>query len=263
VKTPDWGTEWEDGFIQLGLGPIHYRIHRSSSDRTPLVFLHEGLGSIGLWRGFPASVLAAMGDRTVLVYSRHGYGESAVVSSPRTPDFMHIEAQKILPALLTYFALVDPVVIGHSDGASIALIHSACGGSCSALVLLAPHVFVEPQSIEGIQAAQAAFATTKLSQRMAKHHEDAEATFRGWNNIWLSPEFADWNVVPMLKIVRVPILLIQGDEDEYGTTAQLDAIELNVAGRTERKMLRGVRHSPHLESAEECVLAIKEFVVDR
>jgi pimeloyl-ACP methyl ester carboxylesterase len=262
VKTPDWGPVWEDGFVDLAAGSIHYRIHRSDSSRASLVFLHEGLGSVGLWRSFPADVLAAVGDRTVLVYSRHGYGESAVVGISRTPEFMHFEAQFVLPQLLSHFQFVDPVLIGHSDGASIALIHAASGGLCSGLVLLAPHVFVEMQSIDGIRAAKVAFETTDLPARMAKHHMDAEVTFRGWNNIWLSPEFADWNLVPLLKNVCVPILLIQGDEDEYGTTAQLDAIQQNVTGPADRTMLPGVRHSPHLESSDACIASIRSFLSD-
>jgi pimeloyl-ACP methyl ester carboxylesterase len=251
---------WEEGFVSVEGGPIHYRLHRSGSGLAPLVFLHEGLGSIGLWRGFPAAVLAAVGDRTMLVYSRHGYGQSVVVTEPRRADYMHTEGQVVLPALLEHFELANPILVGHSDGASISIVYAGSGFPCGGLILLAPHVFVESESISGIEAARVAFETTDMSARMGKHHGDPSATFWGWNNIWLSPEFANWNLENFVPKISAPILLIQGDQDEYGTVAQLAAIENQSGGVVQRAMIAGVGHSPHLAASEECVSAVQRFL---
>ncbi len=165
---------------------------------APLVFLHEGLGSIGLWRDFPQSVADATG-RAATVYSRFGYGRSDPFPWPRGPDYMHREALEALPELLDALAIEEPVLVGHSDGASIALIYAGQSGRrVAALVLLAPHVFVEEESIAAIEAAHETFSTTDLPDRMAKHHDDAEATFRHWNDTWRSPEFRDWNIEDVL-----------------------------------------------------------------
>ena len=227
---------------------------------APLVFLHEGLGSIGLWRDFPQSV-ARSTRRAATVYSRFGYGRSDPFPGPRGPDYMHREALDVLPELLDVLAVESPVLVGHSDGASIALIYAAQSGRrVSALVLLAPHVFVEEESIAGIEAARETFSTTDLRDRMAKHHDDASATFRQWNDVWRSPGFRSWNIADVLPSITVPILVVQGSADQYGTVAQVDAIERGASGPVERVVLEGCGHSPHLERGSETLRAVTHFL---
>jgi pimeloyl-ACP methyl ester carboxylesterase len=222
-----------------------------------LVFLHEGLGSVGLWRTFPERLAAATGRRALL-YSRAGHGFSDVPDTPRTPRFMHDEALDVLPALLREAGIADPILVGHSDGASIALIHAAAH-PVRGLVLLAPHVFVEDLSVASIAEARDAFATTDLRERMARHHRDAEATFRLWNDIWLAPEFRAWNIEDVLPRITAPVLLIQGAHDQYGTLAQVEAVRDGVAAPAELVVL-DARHAPHLEAPEETLEAAARFV---
>jgi pimeloyl-ACP methyl ester carboxylesterase len=248
--------------IDVGGAAIHYSVSPAMVEgRAPLVFLHEGLGSTELWRDFPREVQAATG-RATLVYSRHGHGHSAVVRAPRPVRYMHDEALTVLPEVLDRLGLADPVLVGHSDGGSIALIYSGAGlGPVAGLVLLAPHVFVEDRSIAGIEAARTAYLESDLPVRMARYHDDADATFWGWNRIWLSPEFRDWNIEDYLPAIEEPVLVLQGTDDEYGSTAQVDAIERGVASeRFERVVLEGCRHAPHLDRPKETVEAVVRFL---
>jgi pimeloyl-ACP methyl ester carboxylesterase len=222
-----------------------------------LVFLHEGLGSVALWRDFPDE-LARVTGRRALIYSRAGHGESPAPAAPRTPRFMHDEALEALPELLREHGIERPVLVGHSDGGSIALIH-ASRHPVTKLVLLAPHVFVEDLSVASIAEARETFETTDLRDRMARYHRDPEATFRLWNDIWLAPEFRDWNIEDVLGGVTAPVLAIQGEHDQYGTLAQIDAIERGVGGPFERAVL-DARHAPHLEAPEETVRVAAEFI---
>ncbi len=214
------------------------------------VFLHEGLGSIGLWRDFPARLCARTG-RAGLVYSRYGYGDSDVLAAPRSVDYMHHEALVVLPELLRALGVAAPILVGQSDGASIAIIAAGSGTvNARALVLLAPHVFVEDETVTGIEAARHTYEMTDLPARLARRHRDADATFWGWNDIWLDPAFRSWNITDFLPDVRCPVLCVQGADDEYGTLAQLDAIEAGVEGPVERVVLANCGHSPHLEQPE-------------
>jgi pimeloyl-ACP methyl ester carboxylesterase len=222
-----------------------------------LVFLHEGLGSVALWRDFPARLAAETGRRALL-YSRAGHGASPAPAGPRTPRFMHDEALDALPALLAEHGIERPVLVGHSDGASIALIH-ASQHPVTKLVVLAPHVFVEDLSVASIREARETFETTDLRDRMARYHRDPEATFRLWNDIWLDPAFRDWNIEDVLPGIEAPLLAIQGEHDQYGTLAQIDAIEAGVRGPFERVVV-DARHAPHLEAPEETLRAAAEFV---
>jgi pimeloyl-ACP methyl ester carboxylesterase len=222
------------------------------------VFLHEGLGSVALWRDFPARVAEASGRR-VLVYSRFGHGASDPPDTPRTPRFMHDEALDVLPALLERFDLRDPILVGHSDGGSIALIHAGRVPGVSALVLLAPHVFVEDESIAGITAAKQAYEHGDLARRMERHHRDAAVTFRGWNDVWLSPEFRDWNIEDVLGAITCPVLLVQGRADQYGTLAQVAAIERGIPGAVETVVL-DCKHVPHAERPDETLAAVTRFL---
>ena len=222
-----------------------------------LVFLHEGLGAVALWRDFPARLARATGRRA-LVYSRAGHGQSDLPDAPRTPRFMHDEALIALPELLAAHGIERPALVGHSDGGSIALIH-ASRHPVEKLVLLAPHVFVEDISVASIEEARTTFETTDLRDRMARYHRDPERTFRLWNDIWLAPEFRDWNIEDVLPSVTAPTLVIQGAHDQYGTLAQVDAIERGVAGPFARAIL-DARHAPHLEAPEQTLAAAAEFL---
>jgi pimeloyl-ACP methyl ester carboxylesterase len=195
----------------------------SDEKRVELVFLHEGLGSVSHWRKFPAQVSYATGC-PVTVYSRYGSGDSDLLLEPRPVTYMHDEALHVMPDLLTQLQIQNPILIGHSDGASIALIHAGTYDHVRGLVLLAPHVFVEDLSVASIAEAKTKFETTDLAEKLARHHRDAARTFWGWNNIWLHPDFRRWNIEEYLPRITCPILAIQGLDDQYGTMAQLDAI---------------------------------------
>jgi pimeloyl-ACP methyl ester carboxylesterase len=245
--------------VDVDRGPIEYELVAGDPRRPALVFLHEGLGSIDLWRGVPGEIAARAGRPTVLTYARHGYGRSAPAELPRPVSYMHHEADVVLPALLDALALVRPILVGHSDGASIALL-AAGRGHAAAVVAIAPHVFVEEESVAGIEAARVAFETTPLVERLGRYHADPVATFRGWNDVWLSEPFLAWNIEERLPEVEVPVLLVQGTADEYGTLAQLDAIERGVPGRCDRLVVDGAGHAPHLDDRSTVVARIADFV---
>lgn len=224
-----------------------------------LVFLHQGLGSIELWRDFPHRVAEATGLPS-LVYSRAGHGWSDPLDQPHTPRFLHDEAEDVLPLLLDSLRIETPILIGHSEGASIALIHAGTGHPVRGLILLAPHVFVEPESIAGIEAARERFVSSDLARRMSRYHRDPAAVFWAWNDIWLDPEFRHWNIEGILPGISPQLLMIQGLDDEYGTLAQLEAIESAVPGPTERLVLADCGHSPHLSQPDRVLDAIARFV---
>jgi pimeloyl-ACP methyl ester carboxylesterase len=233
---------------------------RGAKSAPTLVFLHEGLGSVALWKDFPARVADATGC-PALVYSRAGYGRSSAAMLPRATDYMHVEALSVLPALLDRLGIAEPVLVGHSDGASIALLHAGSGiRPVRALVALAPHVFVEEMSIASIAEVRRQYDTTDLRERLARRHADPDAAFRGWNDIWLAPAFRSWNIEACLPGVRCPLLMIQGREDEYGSAAQLDAIERQVGGKVARIELAHCGHSPHRDQPEATLAAIADFV---
>ncbi|MGQ0502961.1 MAG: alpha/beta fold hydrolase [Panacagrimonas sp.] len=230
-----------------------------------LVFLHEGLGSVAMWRDFPHRLCEAGGFRG-LVYSRPGYGRS----TPRAPDekwpvdFMHHQAQHVLPAVLAA-AGVDaardpPWLFGHSDGASIALIHAALfPRAVAGAVVLAPHLFVEALSVRSIAAARDTYLHTDLRSRLARHHDDVDSAFWGWNDIWLDPAFRHWTIAPLMADIRCPVLAVQGERDEFGTMAQIDAIA-HGAPQTRLLKLADCGHSPHRDQAEAVIEATVDFV---
>jgi len=226
----------------------------------PLVLLHEGLGSVGLWRGFPRALQAATGRR-VVAFSRFGHGRSEPPPRPRTPSFFHEEALEVLPEVLAQLDARDALLIGHSDGASIALIHAA-HHPVAGIALLAPHVIVEDITVAAIREARVAFDEGPLRERMLRHHDDVDAAFNGWCDVWLDPAFRDWSIEPDAGRVTCPILLIQGADDPYGTLDQLDRIEARARGPVERLVVPG-GHSPHLEAAEQVVAALLRWVGDR
>jgi pimeloyl-ACP methyl ester carboxylesterase len=224
--------------------------------RRALVLLHEGLGSVGLWRGFPAALHEATGRR-VLAFSRLGHGRSDPPPAPRTPAFFHEEALDVLPALLAQLDAPEPLLVGHSDGASIALVHAA-RHPVSGLALIAPHVVLEESMVEPIRDTRRDFEEGELRARMARHHDDPDAAFYGWCDVWLDPAMRDWSLEPDAAKVSAPTLLIQGADDEYASLDQLDRIEARVRGSVSRLVVPG-GHSPHLEQPDAVVEAIADF----
>ncbi|MFE9748349.1 alpha/beta fold hydrolase [Saccharothrix saharensis] len=228
------------------------------SDLPALVFLHEGLGCAATWGRFPDRVARATG-REVLVYSRHGYGGSGPAETPRTPRYMHDEALDVLPELLDRLELHRPALIGHSDGASIALLHAA-KHPVDRVVVIAPHAFVEAKTLAGIRRAVDLYTEGPLRSGLAKIHDDPDVTFAAWTGIWLSRAFRSWDIAAELTTVDAPVLMVQGDRDQYGTTAQLDAVERAVRGRTSRVEIADCGHQPHLEQPDEVLVVIEHFL---
>ena len=233
-------------------------IERPGDEGLPaLVLLHEGLGSVGLWRDFPAALQRATGRR-VIAFSRFGHGHSEPPPKPRAPAFFHEEALDVLPHVLEQLDALEPVLVGHSDGGSIALIHAG-RHRVAGLALLAPHVIVEPVTVEAIRATRDAYLNGDLRERIARHHDDPDAAFWGWCDVWLDPEFESWSLEDDAARVTAPALLIQGADDPYGTLDQLDRIQARVRGPVRRLVVPG-GHSPHLEQPDTVVTAIAAFV---
>ncbi len=234
-------------------------IPAAAPDTPPIVMLHEGLGSIAHWRDFP-SRLAERTSCGVLVYSRYGYGNSDRLAEKRPVDYMHHEAGVVLPALLAQLGITKPVLLGHSDGASIALIFAGTFPDVPrGLILEAPHVFVEDVSIESIAQARTVYQTTDLPRKLARYHAHVDETFWGWNDIWLDPRFLSWNIEGYLPAIRCPVLLIQGADDEYGTTRQLDAIQARIP-QAEVLLLADCKHAPHRDQPDATLERIANFV---
>ncbi len=234
---------------------------RASGSPT-VVFLHEGLGCVSMWRDFPKRLGERLG-LGVLVNSRAGYGRSDAVPLPRPLDYMQREGRETLPALLDACGIEKAFLFGHSDGASIALVHAGtprAEGRIVGLVLEAPHVFSEPISTESIARTRLAFETGDLRAKLLRHHGDnVDCAFWGWNRAWLDPEFAKWTIEPYVERVTVPTLVIQGEDDEYGTLRQIEAIERLARGRVERVVLPRVGHSPHRDAPEAVLDAVVAF----
>jgi pimeloyl-ACP methyl ester carboxylesterase len=226
-----------------------------------LVFLHEGLGSIRQWRDFPARLVEATGCRG-LVYDRYGYGQSDVLQEARRDvSFMHDEALRSLPEMLSALKIERPILVGHSDGASISLIHAGAGFDVRGVVAMAPHVFIEPICITSIHAAAKTFETTDLRQRLGKYHRDVSKTFYGWADVWRDPHFTAWDIrEDYLPKVACPVLGIQGRQDEYGTMAQLDELAARVRGTCKLLKLEACGHSPFRDQPEAVLGAAEDFV---
>jgi pimeloyl-ACP methyl ester carboxylesterase len=236
-------------------------IEATDATRPVIVMLHEGLGSVALWKDFPARLAAATGCG-VLVYSRYGLGNSDRLTEKRPVRFMHHEGEVVLPELLEKLNIQRPVLLGHSDGGSIALIFAGrYPNAVSGLILEAPHVFVEDLSVASITQAKVNYETTDFRQKLARYHAHVDETFWGWNDIWLNPEFRAWNIEECLPSITCPILVIQGLEDEYGTVAQVEAIKAK-APQTEIVMLASCRHSPHRYQPDKTLELMTEFMME-
>lgn len=225
-----------------------------------LVLLHEGLGSLGLWRDFPERLAAATG-MGVFAWSRAGYGASDPCDLPRPLDYMTQEAVKVLPQVLDAMGFERGVLMGHSDGATIAAVHagSVVDHRVRGLVLMAPHFFTEEMGLAAIAAAREAYETGDLRDRLARHHSNVDVAFRGWNDAWLHPDFRTWHVGEVIDYLRIPVLAIQGRQDQYGTLAQISEIEDRIYSPVETLILEECRHAPHQDQPEAVLAEVADF----
>jgi pimeloyl-ACP methyl ester carboxylesterase len=232
-------------------------------DAPTIVFLHEGLGCVSMWRDFPSKLSAATGCGA-FVYSRRGYGRSDRCSLPRGIRFMHEEGLRVLPELLGTAGIRECIIVGHSDGGSIAIIFA--GGTSAepvkALITEAAHVFCEKITLQSIQKARERYLTGELRLLLKKYHgENTDCAFWGWNDTWLHPEFVHWNIESYLPGIRVPLLALQGENDEYGTVDQIDVIKRLACGETEAAILADCGHAPHLQKEALTLETMKRFVL--
>lgn len=247
-------------FITVQHHRLEYTLIPGREKSAPVVvFLHEGLGSLSLWRDFPQRLVDATGH-SALVYSRYGYGNSDPLTASRSVQFMHDEALQTLPELLDKLNIQRPILFGHSDGASIALIYAGSAHrDVTGIVVMAPHVFVEDICIQSIELAKQSYETTDLRAKLARHHANPDSAFRGWNDVWLNPEFRKWNIEEFLPRIVCPILAIQGEDDEYGTMEQIDRIA-RLSANVERLKLPKCRHSPHRDQPDAVLTAATRFI---
>ena len=252
----------DSGHLAIDGARLEYRMIGPRPDAAPtIVMLHEGLGSVSTWGEFPAK-LAEKTGAGVFVYSRAGYGKSSTITLPRPLDYMQREAAEVLPKLLDAIGFRRGILLGHSDGASIAAQYAGSHQDhrVRGLVLMAPHFFVEPEGLAEIRNARTAYETTDLRARLARHHADVDAAFRGWNEAWLDPQFASaFDITEALAYIRVPILAVQGEADRYGTLAQVRAAEDECYCPVEALVMPGVGHAPHREKPEDAVAAVAAF----
>jgi pimeloyl-ACP methyl ester carboxylesterase len=252
----------DSGFLSLGSQRLEYRMIGPRPERAPtLVLLHEGLGCVGLWGDFPDKLQKST-ECGVFVYSRAGYGQSSPVKLPRPLTYMHDEARETLPQLLDAIGFKRGLLVGHSDGASIAAIYTGSHQDhrVGGLVLIAPHFFTEDPGIASIADARNAYETGDLRARLARWHADVDNAFKGWNGAWLDPEFRKWDITEYLAYIRVPILIVQGEDDQYGTVKQIETANQECYCPVEVALLPGARHSPQRETPEPALKVIADFI---
>lgn len=238
---------------------LEVSVIEGSAEKPALILLHEGLGSARLWRDVP-DLLARETGCTIVNYSRFGNGFSEILDGRRTTQYMHDEALVVLPDLLKQLGIADCILFGHSDGASIAIVYAGSGFRARGLVLEAPHVFVEDLSVRSIANARVRYESGDLRARLARHHGDGDRTFYGWNDIWLAPAFRDWNIEEYVQRIEVPTLVVQGENDEYGTLEQVRAIRRAAKGPVDELFVANAGHSPHRDRPEIVLGAIAGFV---
>ena len=252
----------DSGFLNIGSQHIEYRMIGPRPEAAPtLVMLHQGLGCVGMWEDFPEKIQAATGAG-VFVYSREGYGQSSPVTLPRPLSFMHQEAQQTLPQILDTIGFQRGLLVGHSDGASIAAIY---GGShqdhrVGGLVLIAPHFIVEDATIAAIAAMRKAYDLTDLRARLGRWHADADATVHGWSDVWLKGDFRKWDLTEFLAYIRVPVLIVQGEDDQYGTVRQIEIAQQECYCPVEVALLPGAMHVPQREAPEVTLQVVSDFI---
>jgi pimeloyl-ACP methyl ester carboxylesterase len=252
----------DNGFLDIAAQRLEYRFVGPRPDITPtLVLLHEGLGCVGLWDDFPDRLSAATG-LGVFAYSRAGYGKSSPVPLPRPLSYMHDEARETLPCLLDAIGFRRGLLVGHSDGASIAAIYAGSHQDhrIGGLVLIAPHFFTEDSGIASIAEAKVAYESGDLRARLARWHADVDNAFRGWNGAWLDPDFRKWDISEFLAYIRVPVLVVQGEDDQYGTVKQVETVRQECYCPVEVALLPAARHSPQREAPEATLKSISDFV---
>ncbi|MEM7524474.1 MAG: alpha/beta fold hydrolase [Pseudomonadota bacterium] len=258
------GFDWASGsgWITAGGKRLEAKAIGPAPGAAPtIVMLHEGLGSVGLWRDFPEALAKATGCG-VFLWSRAGYGASEPGDLPRPTDYQTREAMDVLPDVLGEIGFQEGVLLGHSDGATIAAEYA--GGVVDhrvrGLILMAPHFFVEEIGVAAIRSAKTAFKEGDLRARLAKHHSDPDNAFRGWNDAWLHPDFADWNVADCIDYFRIPTLAIQGRDDAYGTLAQIEEIDARSYAPVDLEVIADCGHAPHLEAPDATLAAMAEFI---
>jgi len=257
--------EWTDGGgLMLNVGGRRLEAKTwgpPPSKASTIVLLHEGLGSVGLWRDFPEKLARATG-LGVFAYSREGYGASDPVELPRPINYMEKHAREVLPHVLDAIAPRRAILVGHSDGASIAALYlgNVQDQRVRGLVLMAPHFFTEPGGLKSIAEAKLAYDSGDLRGRLAKYHADVDNAFRGWNDAWLNPDFVAWNIEDVIDYVRVPVLAIQGRDDQYGTLRQIEVLEERLYSPVDLVVLEGARHSPFIDRPAETIAAVSDFV---
>jgi pimeloyl-ACP methyl ester carboxylesterase len=247
--------------LRIGDSDLEYCMIGPSPDAAPtIVMLHEGLGSAGLWGDFPEKLQAATGAG-VFVYSRAGYGASTPVQLPRPLDYMHVEALDVLPKLLEEIGFRRGILLGHSDGASIAAIYTGSHQDhrVQGIALIAPHFIVEDVSVKSIAGIKTAYETTSLKEKLARWHGDVDNAFYGWNGAWLDPNFRDWDISDYLAYIRVPVAILQGADDQYGTMRQIEIAQEECYCPVDVTVIAGAGHSPHREAPEATLEAIAEF----
>jgi pimeloyl-ACP methyl ester carboxylesterase len=247
-------------FLEIDGRKIEYSWFGNGNAHT-LVFLHDGIGCLSLWRDFPARVAEAT-DSRAFVFSRFGYGLSDPVKLPRPVHFMHDEALQILPKIITAMEIENPILIGHSDGGSISLIYAAThyGKNVRALILEAPHVFVEELTAQSIFEAGEDYRKGTLRERLERHHgKNVDVAFWGWNQVWLNPAFRTWNIEEYLPNVKCPVLVIQGAQDNFGTIKQVETISKK-CNSVQTLILQDCKHTPHKEQPDATFTAVVNFI---
>ena len=251
----------DSGHLSIGSASLEYRMIGPRPDAAPtIVMLHEGLGSVTAWGDFPQK-LAEKTGAGVFVYARAGYGKSSTITLPRPLDYMQREATDVLPKLLDTIGFRRGILFGHSDGATIAAYYagSVQDHRVRGLVLMAPHFFTEPANLQTIRNIVTTYETTDLRARLARHHADVDAAFRGWSGAWLDPGFASFDTTDVLAYIRVPVLVVQGAADPYGTLAQVRAVEEECYCPVETAVLPGIGHAPHREKPAEALDLVAAF----
>ena len=255
------------GFVEIAGQHLEYRqipaARGATSNASCIVMLHEGLGCVGLWGDFPDRLASATGAR-VFVYARAGYGHSSPVPLPRPLSYMHDEARDVLPKLLDTIDFQHGILLGHSDGASIAAIYAGLFDDprVKGISLIAPHFIVEDISISAIEDARVAYQTTDLGTKLARWHGHVDVAFRGWNDAWLDPAFRHWDLTPLLPKIKVPMQIIQGALDQYGTVRQIECAQQHGRRQPRVTLLPDIRHTPHREAPDATLAALTNFLQD-